>query len=88
MRPLRSSIWSHDSNETASRKPGALQAFDLQSDRYAVPKHLVILYKKNAHVKAIPRHRKTMGRATSPSLRLLIVIRDPVCRLTARYVKS
>jgi len=27
MRPLRSSIWSHDSNETASRKPGALHSF-------------------------------------------------------------
>jgi hypothetical protein len=24
MQPLRPSIWSHDSNETASRKPGAL----------------------------------------------------------------
>ncbi|GGJ64731.1 hypothetical protein GCM10011393_38760 [Sphingopyxis bauzanensis] len=27
MQPLRPSIWSHDSNETASRKPGALQSF-------------------------------------------------------------
>ena len=85
MRPLRSSIWSHDSNETASRKPGALQAFDLQSDRYAVPEHLVILDKKNAHVRAVPRHRKMMARATSPSLRILIAFQAPVCRLTSRY---
>ena len=33
MQPLRPSIWSHDSNETASRKPGALQ----QVDASAVP---------------------------------------------------
>ena len=32
MQPLRPSIWSHDSNETASRKPGALQPRDLGLD--------------------------------------------------------